>query len=82
MQSFTAMSEEAIRATIERMRLADEPTYSMQLSGGDFTRLMWALKVVSENAEVNDLAPAYLDLADWAAEFASSIATTFDIEMV
>lgn len=74
MVSYTAMSNEAIRATVEAMRATGEP-YPMTLNASDFECLVSVLKFASYrsgNAEVRE----------WSESFLSGIAETLGVEFV
>ena len=75
MDSYTAMSDEAIMATIDAMQEMAENKYPLDLNADDFSNLMWALQCVTQS----EAAP---HLRDWAASFASGIGETLGIDYV
>jgi hypothetical protein len=89
MQSFTAMSDEAIKATIDAMR-ADGEHYPIELNPTDFEHLLNALTVAwncsalaAENKSLPDADREFHDgLSEWCADFVSGIAQTLDVEMI
>jgi hypothetical protein len=71
-KSYTAMSVEGINAVIDGMMVSGEK-FSMELNARDFSNLMVALNSVWCNEP---------KLADWASDFASSIAESLGVDWV
>lgn len=74
MQSFTAMSDEAILATVKAQE-ATGGKYPVEFAQSDFKTFMWALADLHDNSQNQRL-------ADWAGSFASGIAETLGVEMI
>lgn len=87
-KAFTYMSDEAIRATQEELvKLADG--YSMRLNARDSMMLMLALRAAYEHMAdggcpgVDESKPGDAEkVAEWAGDFASTIAESVGIEMI
>lgn len=91
MESFTFMSDEALDAICEANdRSADEAghyaaigrNYHLKLNPSDFRNVMAALAYTYNYSSTTPEYAATEDLAEWAGQFVSSIASTLEIEMI
>jgi hypothetical protein len=74
-QSFTAMSDDAIKAVQAAMLLSQEK-FNLELNWADFYHLMLALQCI------HDGTVAGVQTTDWAGSFASGIASRLGVEMI
>jgi hypothetical protein len=83
MQSFTFMSDEAVKATVDAFTASGDLHYPIELNASDFTYLMWALQFVHDNAHGIVAVPgAPEDVSDWAGTFGGGIAETLNVDWV
>lgn len=88
--SYTYMSDEAMEATIAAI---PNTPYEIAFSQPDLARLLWVLRVLynadtptAESEVIGEGSDLFSDhegdIADWAGDFASSIAQTLGVEWV
>lgn len=82
MDSFTAMSREAIDATVTA-QLATGEKYPMELNGTDFANLVHALRVAWMYADLDGTDDVTGEpLTDWIMGFVSGIGQTLGVENI
>lgn len=82
MQSFTAMSREAVDATVTA-QLATGEKYPMELNGTDFANLVHALRIAWLYADLDGADDVTEEsLTDWIMGFVSSIGETLGVEHI
>jgi len=82
---YSYMSDDAIKAIIDAIAASSDLKYEIAFNRNDLARLVHALQVVWEHPD--EIGATYgvdddADLRDWAGDFVSSIANTFDIDMI
>jgi len=75
MKSFTAMSNDGIKAVISASRETNDP-YAMTLNHSDLESLLWALQAAHDAPDLDE------ETVAWAGSFAGGIAQTLGIEFI